>query len=249
MDYSTLFFTAVQAALLAGNIIHNSFNSPFQVFLKEGENNLVTEVDLAAEKAIIGTVQSRFPDHAILSEEQGYTAGTDSPFLWIIDPLDGTFNFAHNVPLFAVSIAVAYKGELIVAVVYQPETNELFTAQKGEGAYLNGKKLSVSKRHNIGEALLGTDISSQYHRIGNSKGILRSLGAAVLGLSYVAAGRYDGYWVPGLQPWDIAAGKLLVEEAGGIVTKLDGKPYADFVPASLCASNRLLHDAILKGAT
>lgn len=246
MDYSAIFFTAVQAALAAGNCIRNRFNSSFQIFLKEGENNLVTEVDLASEKIIIDTIKNRFTDHAILSEEQGYTAGVSSPFLWIIDPLDGTFNFAHNLPIFAVSIAVAHQNEIVAAVIYQPMTGELFTAQKGEGAFLNGSRLSVSKRGNINDALLGTDLGSQCHKIDSCKGVLRSIGAAVVAFGYVAAGRFDGYWVPSLQPWDIAAGKLLVEEAGGVLTKLDGSPYVDFTPAAVCASNGLLHNTILK---
>jgi len=229
---------AVKAARRAGGIINRASRNVDVIAVKEkAANDFVSEVDREAEQAIIRTLREAYPAHAILAEESGASggsAGSGHPeYQWIIDPLDGTTNFLHGFPQYAVSIALAQKGVITQAVVYDPGRNDLFTATKGRGAFLNESRLRVSKRPHIQSALIGTGFPyrelahlEQYlgmmrDIIKNSAG-LRRPGSASLDLAYVAAGRLDGFWEIGLSKWDIAAGALLITEAGGLVGDLQG---------------------------
>ena len=224
---------AVRAARNAGAIIarHSDRIDTLNIDTKS-ENDFVSEVDKMAEEEIINTLKKSFPDHAFLAEESGSHAGNE--YEWIIDPLDGTTNFLHGFPQYAVSIALRHKGRLEQAVVYDPMRQELFTASRGEGAYLNGKRIRVSNRKSLSGALLGTGIpfrkDSPYldeylammkALIPGSAGVRRP-GSAALDLAYVAAGRLDGFWELGLNIWDMAGGVLLIEEAGGMVSGING---------------------------
>ena len=223
---------AVKAARRAGSIINQaSLNLDVLTVKHKTFNDLVSEVDSAAEQAIIEVLKDAYPEHAILAEESG--AQGDSEYLWIIDPLDGTTNFLHGFPRYAVSIALSHKQTLTQAVVYDPGRNELFTATRGRGAYLNDRRLRVSKRIRLTGALIGTGFPFRELKhldayldmfrdiVKNTAGVRRA-GAASLDLAYVAAGRLDGFWEMGLGPWDIAAGNLLIQEAGGLIGDFEG---------------------------
>ena len=225
--------TAIKAARRAGNLINRASLDIDQIKVNvKQQNDFVTEVDRAAENTIIETLREVYPSHAILAEESGETTG-DSEYQWIIDPLDGTTNFIHGFPQYAVSIALTHKGVLAHAVVYDTNRNELFTASKGAGAFLNDKRIRVSKRVKLEEALLGTGFPYRmFEHIDTYLAIFKEMtrrsagvrrpGAASLDLAYVASGRLDGFWEFGLSPWDMAAGALLIQEAGGLVSDLDG---------------------------
>lgn len=218
---------AVKAARRAGGIISRASQDIDLLTVKhKNHNDFVSEVDRAAEDAIIAILHEAYPDHAILAEESG--AQGDSEYQWIIDPLDGTTNFLHGFPQYAVSIALAHKGVLSQAVIYDPVHNDLFTASRGRGAYLNDRRLRVSKRLYLKDALIGTGFPyTDYTHLDTYMAMLRDMmqktsgvrrpGSAALDLAYTAAGRLDGFWEIGLRPWDIAAGCLLVQEAGGLV--------------------------------
>ena len=224
--------TAVQAARKAGDIAQSNFNRIDANDIKtKAYNEFFTYVDEEAEKAIKEIIQSRYPDHDILAEESGYQ-NNNSDYLWIIDPIDGTINYIHAFPVYCVSIALKIKGRLEVAVIYDPSRQELFSAIRGAGSQLDGRKIRVSKQTLLEGSLLGTgfpyrdqedwlevylDIFSDFTK---KVGAIRRPGSAALDLAYVASGRYDGFWEFGLQPWDIAAGILLIQEAGGIVKNL-----------------------------
>ncbi|MDT3735777.1 MAG: inositol monophosphatase family protein [Denitratisoma sp.] len=224
---------AVKAARRAGGIINRASRDVEQIKVSaKRDKDFVTEVDKAAEEAIIGVLREAYPDHAILAEESG--ASGDSEHVWIIDPLDGTTNFIHGFPQYAISIAQSHKGVLQHAVIYDPNRNELFTASKGAGAYLNERRIRVSKRAKMNEALIGTGFPFRYfEHVDAYLGIFRDMmhktagvrrpGAAALDLAWVAAGRIDGFWELGLAPWDMAAGALLITEAGGLVGDLGGE--------------------------
>lgn len=223
---------AVRAALAAGKTIIRNIEKvdSFSVNSKR-QNDFVTEIDIKAEREIISMLQRSYPNHGIIAEETGHQEGDD--YTWIIDPLDGTTNFIHGFPHFAVSIALVHKKRVEQAVIYNPISQELFTASRGEGAWLNNKRLRVSQRRSLDGALLGTGFPFlQDHNydlymktlqafMEKTAGIRRP-GAASLDLAYVAAGRMDGFWEMDLKPWDIAAGALLVREAGGLVGEFDG---------------------------
>jgi len=237
------------AAELAG-----FFNKSFVVRNKEGINNLVTEADHASEKAILDIIKREFPDHYILSEEAGAIV-QDSNYKWIIDPIDGTVNFAHSIPLCCVSIAVEYNGEIVLASVYNPLMNELFFAEKGKGATLNDKEIKVSKKQNVVNACLVTGFPYTYLDVPNGplqifeklirKGVpVRRLGSAATDLCWVAAGRFDGFYEHKLQAWDSAGGYLIVEEAGGKVTDFKGNKFSPYQPHIL-ATNGEIHDEML----
>ncbi len=254
---SELSFVAIQAALLAGTLLRRGFDTEFEIGAKEGIQNLVTEYDNASEKNIIQSIFHHFPDHAILAEESGAIQEGKSTVTWIIDPLDGTVNFAHNVPIFSISIGVAIDGEIVSGVVYQPMTQELFLAEKGKGAYLNGKRIFVSKIQQVEKSMMATGFPYDVDKnplkcidrftAMQAKGVpMRRLGSAALDLSYVAAGRFDAFWEVGLNSWDMAAGKLLVEEAGGKVTHWTGSPHIIFGYHTLLATNGLLHEKMIE---
>lgn len=226
---------ALRAARQAGeHIVRASDRLDIIAVSEKSTNDYVTEVDQAAEDIIIKLLQKMYPDHGFLAEESGAT-NADADFCWIIDPLDGTTNFVRGIPHYAVSIACQYQGRLEHAVVYNPVTREEFTASRGRGAQLNGRRIRVSNRVNLDGALLGTGIPFHSHQNDKLQGYLQTLGelapqtagirragSAALDLAYVAAGRFDAFWEMGLQPWDIAAGLLLIQEAGGLVSDFTG---------------------------
>ncbi len=231
---------AVKAARAAGSIINRAAIDVERLAVaNKGLNDFVSEVDLASEAAIIDIILEAYPGHAILAEESGRQHGAKhSEYLWIIDPLDGTTNFLHGLPIYAVSIALAFRGKVEQAVVFDPARNDMFFASKGRGAFLNDRRLRVSKRIRLGEALIGTGFPfrkgdnfkryvQMFEAVMTQCAGLRRPGAAALDLCYVAAGWYDGFFETGLSPWDVAAGSLMVTEAGGLVGNFTGE--ADFL--------------------
>ncbi|MBS1614583.1 MAG: inositol monophosphatase [Bacteroidetes bacterium] len=242
-----------EAITAAGAIILRRFQGDFEISHKEGINNLVTEVDRQAETAIIEIIRRHFPNHTILSEEAGLME-EHSDFVWLVDPIDGTVNFAHGIPLCCVSIALAYKKELLLGSVFNPMLQERFFAQKNLGAWLNGKRIHVSAKDDFARACLVTGFPYQMPGQGEHplrvferaihRGLpVRRLGSAAIDLCWVACGRFDGFWEQNLSPWDIAAGYLIVEEAGGRVTDFQAQPYDIFHKQTL-ATNRILHEPL-----
>jgi myo-inositol-1(or 4)-monophosphatase len=248
---------AVRAARRAGSIINRAAlaGGSLQVESKRA-NDFVTEVDRSAEAAIIEIVQKSYPDHAILGEETGSIDSGKHEYRWIIDPLDGTTNFIHGFPQYCVSIGVERQGALTHGVVYDPTRDELFTASKGGGAFLNDRRIRVSKCTRLGDALVGTGFPfkeltradlylKQLRRLMEKSSGVRRAGAAALDLAYVACGRLDGFWELGLSPWDIAAGALLIQEAGGLVGDLEGDQ--NFLESGdLCAAAPKLFPGLLQ---
>jgi myo-inositol-1(or 4)-monophosphatase len=239
---------AVETAIEAGGVLLSEFGRPAKITYK-GKADLVTEADRHSEEVIVGRLRRYYPEHAILSEEGGGQEG-DAHYRWIVDPLDGTTNFAHGYPCFAVSIGFEEAGEMQVGVIYQPITKELFTSSRGEGAYLNEKRIRVSGVEHLSASLLATGLPSakrmrdlNIHYYWNfalrSHGVRRD-GSAALDLASVACGRFDGFWELGLHPWDTAAGVLLVREAGGVVTNFAGELYR-LGGYEILASNGRIH--------
>lgn len=229
--------TAVKAARAAGAIINRaSMDLDLLRVTAKSTNDFVTEVDHAAEQAIIETLLTAYPGHGILAEESGRAHGAkNSDYLWIIDPLDGTTNFIHGFPVYAVSIALQVRGQIQQAVVYDPARNDLFYASKGRGAFLNDRRIRVSKRTRLSDSLIGTGFPfrkgdnfkrymKMFEAVMTQCAGLRRPGAAALDLCYVAAGYYDGFFETGLNPWDVAAGSLIVTEAGGLIGNFTGEP-------------------------
>jgi len=228
---------AIKAARRAGQIISRASLDIGQLTVSvKQQSDYVTEVDRLAEATIIETLRETYPKHAILAEESGASENTEnSEYRWIIDPLDGTTNFIHGVPQYAISIALAHRGVLTQAVVFDPNRNELFTATRGVGAFLNDKRIRVSKQLKLADALIGTgfpyrtfdrldDYLAIFKKMTQKTAGLRRPGAASLDLAWVACGRLDGFWEFGLSPWDMAAGALLITESGGLVGNLQGEP-------------------------
>ena len=229
---------AVKAARRAGQIINRASNDLdlIQVTTKQ-PNDFVTEVDKKAEEVIIETLRDAYPGYSILAEESGASAGkgaSDSDYQWIIDPLDGTTNFIHGMPQYAISIALAKAGVIEQAVVFDPNRNELFTASKGGGAFLNERRIRVSRRNKLQDSLIGTGFPYRmfdhidtyltiFKELAQKTAGMRRPGAASLDLAYVACGRFDGFWEFGLSPWDMAGGALLISEAGGLVSDMRGE--------------------------
>jgi len=216
----------------------------------------VTEADLASEALIIERIKSHYPRHTILAEESGDTVVVDGDrqWKWIIDPLDGTTNFAHGYPCFCVTLALEHEGEIVIGVTYDPTRNELFTAEKGQGASLNFKPVHVSSTPKMSESLLVTGFPYDFKDRNDfarhltafllgARGVRRD-GSAAIDMAYVACGRFDGFWEEGLNPWDVAAGVLMVNEAGGKVTNYDGTPLSIYKPP-ICASNNAIHAEML----
>ena len=236
---------AIKAARAAGAIINRAALDIESVRVsKKQSNDFVTEVDQAAEKAIIETLLTAYPQHGILAEESGQQHGNaDSDFVWIIDPLDGTTNFIHGFPVYCVSIALSVRGKIEQAVVYDPSRNDLFTATRGRGAFMNDRRIRVSKRIRMADCLLTTGFPFRegqnyeqfmqlFIEMMRCTAGLRRPGSAALDLAYVAAGFSDGFFETGLQPWDVAAGSLLVQEAGGLIGNFTGE--ADFLHSQEC---------------
>jgi myo-inositol-1(or 4)-monophosphatase len=246
--------TLLRAAHAGADLLKEYFEGTFEIESKDTINNLVTEVDKKSEKAIIAVIQEVYPDHFILSEEIG-AISTQSDYKWIIDPIDGTVNFAHGIPICCVSIGVEYQGAIIMGCVLNPFMNELFFAEKERGAFLNGKAIKVSKKAELESACLVTGFPYRWAKIDTDpipvfekfirKGLpVRRLGSAAIDLCWVACGRFDGFWEYNLNPWDIAAGYLIVEEAGGTITNFKGDAYSVYDKQTL-ATNGLIHKQML----
>lgn len=249
--------TAVEIVLRAGEIQMSRRESGFHID-KKGTIDLVTEVDLECERMCRALLAERFPTHDILAEElsSGPLQPSSSRYRWVFDPLDGTTNYAHGLPVFCASLALQIDGRTEVGAIYDPTRKELFTGERGEGAFLNGARLRVSETDDLLDALLVTGFPYDVHQkldqlvgmfrafLGEARAV-RRLGSAALDLCYVAAGRFDAFWEQSLKPWDVAAGALIAEEAGGRVTGMDGTPF-DPAAAHLVASNGRIHGAMLR---
>jgi myo-inositol-1(or 4)-monophosphatase len=247
---------AVQIAHDAGLILTERMGRKSLQVTNKGIIDLVTEADLAAERFIIERIQSHYPRHAILAEESGATVSVErsSEYKWIIDPLDGTTNYAHGYPCFCVSIALERASEVILGVIYDPVRDEMFAAAKGEGATLNGRRIHVSEVEDLGRAMVCTgfpydvrdrgDFAHHFAQFIMHAQAIRRDGSAALDLAYVACGRFDGFFEEGLRPWDVAAGVLLVEEAGGRLSHFNGQPFNIYTPPIL-ASNGLVHEQMM----
>jgi myo-inositol-1(or 4)-monophosphatase len=255
---------AINTAATAGEWIKSKLGTFSKLDFKYSPHDLVTEVDKGAETLIRNLISTHFPHHSFLGEEgvepgpdasaQALANMSDSEYLWIVDPLDGTTNYVHGFPFFVVSIALAYKGEVIVGVIYDPSRDELFVAEKGKGAYVKGKRMSVSTENRLIDSLVGSGFPADrnYALPINLTGIqalapkvrnIRVAGSAALHLAYVAAGRLSGFWEIGLNSWDMAAGSLLIQEAGGLVTDTAGKPYSLGV-RNIMATNGSIHQEL-----
>jgi len=245
---------ATEAVLRAGRIQRDRYASGVAVEYK-GEIDLVTEVDRACELAILEAIRSRYPTHDIVTEETDL-ARTGSRHVWFVDPLDGTTNFAHSYPMFCASVALAIDGEIVAGAVFDPVRDELFSAEKGSGAHVNGRRLKVTTASRLIESLLITGFPYDLHEklderlrpfnrvMGKARAVRRD-GSAALDLCYVAGGRADGFWEVILKPWDMHAGRLIVEEAGGKATRLDGTPLG-LGPDGCVATNGLIHDELVE---
>src|SRR6187402_1408919 len=246
---------AIETARDAGQILLEKFGRAIKV-TKKGDINLVTEADLASEALIIERIKSYYPRHSILAEEAGEAViiGGDNTWKWIIDPLDGTTNFTHGYPCFCVTLALEHDGEIVLGVTYDPTRDEMFAAERGKGASLNNKPIRVSGAEELGDSLIVTGFPYDFKKrddfarhltnfLLSSRGVRRD-GSAAIDMAYVACGRFDGFWEEGLNPWDVAAGTLLIEEAGGVVTYYDGSKYSIYQPP-ICASNGAIHNQML----
>ena len=245
---------AVDAARAAGRLLREELSGVRHIAYKGAPTNLVTEMDRRAESEILGRLRTAFPDDAILSEEAGATAGR-SGRRWIVDPLDGTTNYAHGLPVFGVSIALEAEHRIVLGVVYDPSRDELFVGERGRGATLNDAPIRVSATATLGESLLTTGFPynirethdtnlPEYAAFSVRARAVRRLGSAVIDLAYVACGRFDGFWELRLGAWDVAAGSVLVAEAGGRVTGVDGGPL-DVDAPTLLATNGIVHEEVL----
>ena len=254
MDLESFKNTAIEAAHRSAKILRSRFGNISRI-REKANAEIVTEADTESENAIISTIQAHYPDHAILGEECGLIKGP-SEYKWIIDPLDGTVNFAHQVPIFCISIALAVQETMVLGIIFDPINDELFTAVRGQGAKLNGDPIQVSAPARISESLLITGfpynveeifetVMVRYGRCLKASQAIRRLGSAALDLCYVACGRFEGFWEQNLKPWDTAAGALLVVEAGGRVTTFSDRPYTVKQPEIL-ATNGIIHKEMLE---
>lgn len=252
---SDITLIGIEAALLGGEILRQGFGTHFSISSKSGKHNLVTEYDHRSEKAILDFLSLHVPDSRFLAEESGET-GSEGKWIWIVDPLDGTVNFAHQIPHFSVSIAAEKEGEIISGIIYQPITHELFVAEKGKGAFFNGKPIAVSETASIDQSILATGFpynlaENPFHCIDHFIHILRMgvpirrLGSAAIDMAYTASGRFEGFFEVELGPWDVAAGKLIVEEAGGTITSWKGQPFDIRSRGAILATNGRIHEKTL----
>ncbi len=245
--------TAIEATRQVGPILLERFGKSQEIRIK-GLRDIVTETDLAAQAKAVEVIRSRYPAHDIWAEEVGQTPDGMSEYCWIVDPLDGTTNYARGFPCFSVSIGLSYRGEVILGVVYDPLRDQLFRAQRGQGAYLNGERIHIGSAERLIDAVVGLDWARQQEvrcqvaqlvaTVAPEVVTLRSIGSAALGLCSVAAGWTDAYFNLSLAPWDVAAASVIIQEAGGIVSDLAGLPWHP-KPGSCLASNGLIHQAIL----
>jgi myo-inositol-1(or 4)-monophosphatase len=247
--------TAIDAVLRAGDIMLARLGDDVHID-KKGAIDLVTDVDVAIERMFRQLIAERFPDHHVLGEELGGSWAIPPGFCWVFDPIDGTTNFAHGMPIFCASLALELEGSGIIAAVYDPNRRELFTAERGSGAFLNGRAIHVSGATELVDALLVTGFPYDVHQrveeivglfgafVGQARAV-RRLGSAAIDLCYVAAGRMDGFWESDLKPWDVAGGALIVSEAGGRVTGMAGEPFSSR-GRHVLASNGALHEAMLE---
>ena len=243
---------SAEIAREAGGLLAKFFERRVAFELK-GEHDLVTEADRASEQLVVDRLRSHFPSHSIVAEEGGGHAGS-SEFCWYVDPLDGTTNFAHSFPMYNVTLALEQAGELIAGVVFDPERNEMFAAERGGGAYLNNRRIRVSKASRVEDTLMATGFPSRkrhlnvnihfYYQVAMISHGVRRAGSAALDLAYVSCGRLDGFWEFGLNPWDMAAGALLIQEAGGKCSDMHGGPFSLRGP-HLLADNGAVHDGIV----
>ncbi len=241
-------------ARLSGEIIRNYFGKNFSIEYKSDLKNLVTQADRESEKTIIEFIKKKYPSHGILAEESGSHIDS-AEYLWVIDPLDGTSNFAHGLPIFSVSIGLQFKSEIVAGVVYDIMRDKLYSAEKGSGAFRDDIKISVSKNRKIKESFLVTGFPyninenpenafEKFITLTKAARAVRRLGSAAIDFCYVAEGVFDGFWEVHLNPWDICAGKLLVEEAGGLVTDFNGRSI-DIFNKTILASNQVIHQEMI----
>ena len=254
MPHPLFLTTAIEAVVKAGELQLEKFGTDLHVD-KKGTIDLVTEVDVAVEKMFRALIAERFPDHQILAEEMGGAKEVPPGPCWIFDPIDGTTNYAHGLPIFCASLALEIDGVAEVAAIYDPSRRELFTAERGAGAYLNGQRIHVSAARDLVDAMLVTGFPYDVHKrvdeivglfgefVGRARAV-RRLGSAAIDLCYVAAGRMDAFWETDLKAWDIAAGALIVAEAGGRVTNTDGEPFVSR-SGHVLATNGHLHEAMV----
>ncbi len=249
-----LLSVASEAALKAGRILKDNINGTREISYK-GVINLVTEMDMRSERAVVETILASFPDHGIIAEEETMIR-SKSGFTWIIDPLDGTTNYAHGYPCFSVSIALEQEGEIVLGVVYEPMRDELFTAQKGKGAFLNKKPIKVSNADTLIKSLLATGFPydrttskrnnmDHFHDLLMVSQEVRRDGSAAIDLCFVACGRFDGFWELKLKPWDIAAGSIIVHEAGGMLSNFSGQKFS-IHDDEILASNGKIHEQMIE---
>lgn len=248
---SSLLDAATTAALQSGNILLNYYGNVQDIQNKNFAGDLVTEADIASEKALFDYIKKNFPDHGILGEESG-AINVESPWQWVVDPLDGTTNFAHKHPMFCVSIGILYENRPVVGVIYNPLYKELFSAAEGLGATLNKTPIHVSKISSLDKSILATGFPYDRKQVKDNnykefcllthltQGVRRA-GSAALDLAYTAAGRLEGYWEKGIKPWDIAAGIIIVREAGGTITRYDGSPIDGVNEERILATNGHIH--------
>ncbi|MEK6580693.1 MAG: inositol monophosphatase family protein [Bdellovibrionota bacterium] len=257
LDLERVRKAAIEAAVAAGEVLTKNFGKKLTVSKKKGAG-LVTQVDFASENAALKVLKKRFPDFGILTEESGEHSGTEirCPGRWILDPLDGTTNYVHGFPMFCVSLAAEWMGEVVVGVIVHPILEDVYVATRGKGATLNNKKIRVSKTSGLSNSLLTTGFTYRkdewlhremeaFERLSGVARAIRRPGSAALDLAYTARGVFDGFWERRLSPWDIAAGGLLVQEAGGKVTDFKGNSFSVDSPEIL-ASNRVLHPSLLQ---
>jgi myo-inositol-1(or 4)-monophosphatase len=257
MARSALLNVMVQAAMKAGRSLSRDFGEVqnLQVSLK-GPGNFVSQADHKAEEIVFNELSRARPGYGFLMEERGAIEGEDDQHRWIVDPLDGTTNFLHGIPIFAVSIALERQGQIVAGVIYNPAMDELYTAERGGGAFLNDRRLRVAARMKLEDAVIATGVPHlglghhgnyliELRNVMGEVAGIRRLGAAALDLAYVAAGRFDGFWEEGLHAWDMAAGMLLIREAGGFISDRNGEQNI-FASRSIVAGNELIHRALLK---
>lgn len=256
-NFSPLTKHGIEAVLVAGKILTQGFGSISQKTFKSGKHNFATQFDYASEASLITSLSARYPTHAFLGEESGSKKMPEAEITWIIDPLDGTLNFSRHLPIYCISVAAVDQAGIFSGIIYQPVSQELFVAERGKGAYLNGKKLQVSKTKDLAEGLAATKFLRENHphfeeclaifkRILERGAVVRNTGSSALNLAHVASGSLDAYWAESLNSWDIAAGLLLIQEAGGTATNYQGKTYDLFSDDPLVVSNGHLHAELLK---